>query len=336
MERWFESLGHCMKDGVVELKTNLEIFTNFSFIRAKAFQALNEGAANFAYDESVETRFKFDLSDARIGSGIKLHSVELDEDIRSEAFYTVEILFSYEVSEELLKSEHATAIVKLVKLNHQLVDFLKVSLTLAGKEFTVVPSTLNLRIRTPHGWFRVSQHSGEQPKIEPLSVEVFDGFLKSLQDATAVFARYSLEKKIQSLVELMSSGLRLETRNFESDALLNFYKVIEVVVKDSAFIKHSVEVLERPLAYGKSIVNSGQRAQIAYVWEYLKRIEPQTGDDLLELLLAIADARNNIAHVGTAELKPNMVPVCKAVAGLLLRKFLDLKTAADKPRKPEN
>ncbi|WP_110946381.1 hypothetical protein [Pseudomonas bohemica] len=80
----------------------------------------------------------------------------------------------------------------------------------------------------------------------------------------------------------------------------------------------------------KSIVNSGQRAQVAYVWESLKKVYPEIGDDLLEELVNIALARNNIAHVGSVELKPNMVPVCKAVAGVLLRKFLELKTAADR------
>ncbi|KPX43636.1 Uncharacterized protein ALO68_01036 [Pseudomonas syringae pv. helianthi] len=75
-----------------------------------------------------------------------------------------------------------------------------------------------------------------------------------------MFARYPLEKKIQSLVGFMSSGLRLETLNFESDALLNLYKVSEVVVKAPSFIKHSVKLLERPLTYGKSMVNIGQRA----------------------------------------------------------------------------
>jgi hypothetical protein len=330
MDEWFESLERCVKDGVVELKTNFEIFTNFSFIRSKAFQALSQGAPNFAYDESVETLFNFDLEDAELGSGIQVHSVELDEELSSEGFYAVEILFNYEVSKDLIALEHTRAIVKLVELNNRLVDFLKVSLTLAGKEFTVVPSTLNLRIQTPRGWRRVCQSSGEQPKIEPLQSEVFDGFLKSLQNATKVFARYTMEKKIKNLVGLMSSGLRLETRNFESDALLNFYKVIEVVAKDPAFVKHSVEILERPLAYGNAIVNSGQRAQIAYVWEYLTKIEPETGEDHLELLVKIADARNKLAHVGTAELEPNMVPFCKTVAVVLLRKFLELKTASDK------
>lgn len=329
MDVWLESLEQCVKDGAVELKTNFEILTNFSFIKAKALQALSEGAPNFAYDESVETLFNFDLEGAELGSGIQVHSVELDEELSSEGFYVVEILFNYEVSKEMIALEHTHAIVKLVELNTKLVDFLKVSLTLAGKEFTVVPSTLNLRIQTPHGWRRVCQSSGEQPKIEPLQAEVFDGFLKSLQSATKVFARYTMEKKIKNLVGLMSSGLKLETRNFESDALLNFYKVIEVVAKDPTFVKHSVEILERPLAYGNAIVNSGQRAQIAYVWEYLTKIEPELGEYHLELLVKIADARNKLAHVGTAELEPNMVPFCKTVAVVLLRKFLELKTASD-------
>jgi hypothetical protein len=217
MDEWFGSLERCVKDGVVELKTNFKILTNFSFIRATAFQALSQGAPNFAYDESVKTLFNFDLEDAELGSGIYVHSVELDEELSSEGFYAVEILFNYEVSKELIALEHTRAIVKLVELNNRLVDFLKVSLILAGKEFTVMPSTLNLRIQTSHGWRRVCQSSGEQPKIEPLQTEVFDGFLKSLQNATKVFARYTMEKKIKNLVGLMYSGLRLETRNFESD-----------------------------------------------------------------------------------------------------------------------
>ncbi|POP80615.1 hypothetical protein CXB38_16985 [Pseudomonas syringae] len=330
MDEWFESLDQCVKDGVVELKTTFEIVTNFSFIRAKAFLALSEGAPNFSYDEHLGTLFNFDLEDAELGSGIQVHSVELDEELHSEGLYTVEILFNYEVSKELVALEHTRATLKLVKLNTRLVDFLKVSLTLAGREFTVVPSTLNLRIQTPHGWRRVSQSSGEQPKIEPLQAEAFDGFLKSLQSSTKVFARYTMEKKIKNLVGLMSSGLRLETQNFESDALLNFYKVIEVVAKDPAFVEHSVEILERPLAYGKAIVNSGQRSLIAYVWEYLKKIEPEIGEDSLELLVNIADTRNKLAHVGAAKLEPNMVPFCKTVAMVLLRKFLVLKTTSDK------
>ncbi|PBP44107.1 hypothetical protein CCL11_13375 [Pseudomonas syringae] len=107
-------------------------------------------------------------------------------------------------------------------------------------------------------------------------------------------------------------------------------QVIEVVAKAPAFVEHSAEILERPLAYGKAIVNSGQRAQIAYVWEYLKKIEPEIGEDSLELLVKITDTRNKLAHVGAAELEPNVVPFCKAVAMVLLRKCLELKTTSDK------
>jgi hypothetical protein len=211
---------------------------------------------------------------------------------------------------------------KLSHIAEDVKEFFILISTLNNKVSVLVPASLNLRIKSENEWKRVVQIGGGQPHMFPCNPESFSNIIKNLPSFYDKVKSTLETKKTKKLISIYSSALRFQNNHFYSDAFLNFYKVIELIYKDTSFSSKYIELLKKPSLYGNAMRQSSQKVQMLFIWEYLNKLSEDNDDKLLKDLLELADIRNKLAHESGELLEVSKVAIAHAISNFMLQHFI--------------
>ena len=321
MNNWLEDIQECLIDGKVILKVSFGIITNYSFIKHIAHTSL-ENNQTFTFDGNYETKLENSLNGLFINSNLEILEIELDEHPTQQGYYKVDIVCNYTLPENFKEQNGYNDNSKLSHIAEDVKEFFILISTLNNKVSVLVPASLNLRIKSENEWKRVVQIGGGQPHMFPCNPESFSNIIKNLPSFYDKVKSTLETKKTKKLISIYSSALRFQNNHFYSDAFLNFYKVIELIYKDTSFSSKYIELLKKPSLYGNAMRQSSQKVQMLFIWEYLNKLSEDNDDKLLKDLLELADIRNKLAHESGELLEVSKVAIAHAISNFMLQHFI--------------
>ncbi len=320
MSDWLENVEECTVDGAILLKISFEISSNFSFIEDIALKSLREKKI-FEFDGNYDTKITSEFNNLVLDKDLEILNINLDEHPKHPGFFEVDIICKHILPKEFKDKKEYNDSARLSPIAKRIFDYFRIFSTLLDRTLTLIPSTLNLRIKSGEIWKRVAQIGDSTATPLPCEPATYEKFMETIPDLYKKIKTSPDPSKAQKILDIYGAGLRFKHGKFNDDAFFNFYKVIEMTFKNKKmFSSKHVNLFNKPSAYADAMCQTSQKCQMLFIWEYLRKINEKTSEELLEKMIAISELRNHLAH-GGGEATPQELKLAHILARFMLHNF---------------
>lgn len=316
--RWIDFIEQ--KSEVVLFALDFEIDAGFSFCTAISNRMMQKGKRIIPLDETINLSkidliLNYPLSEIEIEvKNVKIVYVS-NESYKNTDRYIVSVTFSllelnYEylnkmLNEDGLEKPSSSEDIRMMVLfskffgekASRLMDEIISHIELSGFYVRQVPASFNLYINYDKiEFFRVTQKgdggnsSGENP-IHPLLVR-----------SKSIISSYENNLLIPNNIKKhYKKGIHYRFLGFYDESFLCFYKIVELIFKESGFSKKLTKMIfnsDLELAIG-AIKSSNQKTMMLFIYQFIMLDDKyicSEKNELMRNMILMSDLRNKIAH----------------------------------------